>query len=84
MSLRRIRTAVLVAAVGLLGFAAASLADDRFYEIDRAEGALHAALEDLHRARHGFGGHREHAVRLIEEALHQLREAKEFAREHGR
>jgi predicted MFS family arabinose efflux permease len=72
-----------IVAVGLLSFAAGTIAQPRFGEIDRAEGALRGALNDLHAARSIFGGHKTAAERLIGQALHELQEAKGFAATHG-
>ena len=42
-------------------------------EIQRAIDALEAARANIHDAAHDFGGHREDALRSVDEALRQLR-----------
>jgi hypothetical protein len=70
-------------AVASLSFAVGTLAQGRFPEVNRAEGHLQAALGDLHAARDVFGGHKEQAEALIQQALGQLQEGKGFAASHG-
>jgi hypothetical protein len=74
---------VAALAIGLVSFAAGTLAQGRFPEINRAEGHLQAALGDLHAARDVFGGHKQQAEALIQQALGQLQEGKGFAAAHG-
>lgn len=75
-------TAALLAA-GILSFAAGAIAQGRYPEINRAEGHLQAAQGDLHAAANFYGGHKETAERLIQQALGELQEAKGFAGSHG-
>jgi len=70
-------------AIGLVSFAAGTLAQGHFPEINRAEGHLQAALGDLGSARDVFGGHKGQAENLIRGALGQLQEGKGFAAAHG-
>jgi hypothetical protein len=67
-------------AIATISFAAGTLAQGRFPEINRAEGHLQGALADLRAARDVFGGHRVAAEHLIEQALAELQEAKAVAR----
>ncbi|HWD56727.1 MAG TPA: hypothetical protein VG308_00495 [Stellaceae bacterium] len=70
-------------AIGLVSFAAGTLAQGRYPEINRAEGHLNAALGDLRAARNVFGGHKQQAEALIQQALGQLQEGKGAAAAHG-
>jgi hypothetical protein len=69
--------------IGLVSFAAGTLAQGRFPEINQAEGSLQAALAQLHAARDVFGGHKVAAERLVQQALGELQEGKAFAAAHG-
>jgi hypothetical protein len=71
-------------AVGLLSFAAGTLAQGRYPEVNRAEGHLNAALGDLRTAADFYGGHKGAAEGLINQALGQLQEGKAFAAANGR
>ena len=75
-------TAVMIG-IGLVSFAAGTLAQGRYPEINRAEGHLQAALGDLRAAANFYGGHKENAEAAINQALGQLQEAKGFAASHG-
>jgi len=70
-------------AIGLLSFAAGTLAQGRYPEVNRAEGHLNSAIGDLNAAADFFGGHKESAIALINQALGQLQEGKAFAASHG-
>jgi len=70
-------------ALGLVSFAAGTMAQGRFPDINRAEGRLQGALGDLHAARDVFGGHKAAAERLIQQALGELQEGKGFAASRG-
>ena len=78
---RKLTVAML--AIGLVSFAAGTLAQGRYPEINRAEGHLQAALGDLRAAANFYGGHKENAEAAINQALGQLQEAKGFAASHG-
>jgi hypothetical protein len=79
----RLKLTVAMLAVGLVSFAAGTLAQGRYPEINRAEGHLQAALGDLRAAANFYGGHKENAEAAINQALGQLQEAKGFAASHG-
>jgi len=83
MTRAKLKVTAAMLAVGLLSFAAGSLAQGRYPEVNRAEGHLQAALGDLHAARDVFGGHKGAAEGLIQQALGQLQEGKGFAAAHG-
>jgi hypothetical protein len=83
MSHRKITVAAAMLAVGVLSFAAGTLAQGRYAEIDRAEGSLNAALVELDHARDVFGGHKVSASRLIRDALGELQAGKAWAAAHG-
>jgi len=82
-SMSRLKPAGAIALVAVLSFAAGSFAQGRYPEIVRAENALNGALNDLQHARHIFGGHRDHAVGLINQAIGELEAGKQFAASHG-
>ncbi len=83
MSTQRMRLAGVIVAVGLMSFAAGAIAQGRFPEINRAEGALRAALNDMQRARDVFGGHKRNAEGLVNQAIGELEAGKSFAASHG-
>jgi hypothetical protein len=70
-------------AIGLVSFAAGTLAQGRYPEINQAEGALNQALGTLHAARDVFGGHKVASENLIRQALGELQAGKGFAASHG-
>ena len=84
MSKNKTKLATAFLAVGVVSFAAGTLAQGRYPEINRAEGHLNGALADLHAAANFYGGHKEAAEGLINQALGQLQEGKGFAAAHGR
>jgi hypothetical protein len=83
MTSQKLKLTAAALTIGLVSFAAGTLAQGRFPEINRAEGHLQAALGDLHAARDVFGGHKEQAEALVQQALGQLQEGKGFAAAHG-
>jgi hypothetical protein len=83
MSIRNIKLGGAIVAVGLLSFAAGTIAQGRYPEVNRAEGHLQGALADLRAARDVFGGHKATAEGLINQALGELQEGKRFAAAHG-
>jgi len=84
MQQRKFKLAAAAIAIGLVSFAAGTLAQGRYPEINRAIGSLNAALGDLHAARDVFGGHKVSAERLIREAIGELEAGKADAAGHGR
>jgi hypothetical protein len=83
MSQYKLKLAAAFLGVGLMSFAAGTLAQGRYPEINRAEGNLQQALGDLRAARDVFGGHKVSAERLVQQAIGELQEGKAFAASHG-
>jgi hypothetical protein len=83
MTRSQLKITAAILAVGVVSFAAGTMAQGRYPEVNRAEGHLQAALGDLHAARDVFGGHKGNAEGLIQQALGQLQEGKGFAAAHG-
>jgi hypothetical protein len=81
--MRSINTAAALVIVGVLAFAAGSLAQPRYPEIDQAEGQLQGALATLRSARDIFGGYKRNAEQLINQAIGQLETGKQFAASRG-
>src|SRR5579862_8688092 len=72
MSIRRMKLAGMIFAVALLSFVSGTIAQGRYPDINRAEGALQAALADLRAARNVFGGHKANAEGLVNQAIGEL------------
>ncbi len=83
MPIQRMRLAGVIFAVALMSFAAGTIAQGRYPEINRAEGALRAALNDLQHARDILGGHKRNAEGLVNQAIGELQAGKAFAASHG-
>jgi hypothetical protein len=83
MTLGSIKLTAAIVAVGLLSFAAGTIAQDRFPEMNNALGALQNARGFLDHARRDFGGHRVNAIRLIDQAMGEVEQGKQFAIQHG-
>jgi hypothetical protein len=83
MNARRMALAGAFVAVGLLSFAAGTVAQGRYPAINRAEGRLNAALGDLAAGRDVFGGHKQAAAALINQAIGELENGKQFAAANG-
>ena len=83
MTSQKLKLSAAAVAIGLVSFAAGTLAQGRYPEINQAEGSLQAALGQLHAARDVFGGHKVAAERLIQQALGELQQGKGFAAAHG-
>ena len=83
LKLAKLKLTGAMLAIGLVSFAAGSLAQGRYPEINQAEGALQNALGLLHNARDVFGGHKAAAENLINQALSELQQGKAFAASHG-
>ena len=83
MSQHKMKLAAAFLGVGLMAFAAGTLAQGRYPEINQAEGALQQALGNLRAARDVFGGHKVAAENLIRQAIGELQEGKAYAASHG-
>jgi type II secretory pathway pseudopilin PulG len=83
MSIRGIRLGGVIVIVGVLSFAAGTLAQGRYGHINQAEAALRSALYQLQIARNVFGGHKRYAEGLINQAIGQLEAGKQFAFSRG-
>jgi hypothetical protein len=83
VSTQRMQLAVIIFAVALSSFAAGTIAQGRYPEINRAEGALRAALNDMQIARDVFGGHKGNAMGLVNQAIGELEAGKALAASQG-
>jgi hypothetical protein len=83
MTRPKLKMTAAMLAIGLMSFAAGTMAQGRYPELNQAEGALNNALGLLHGARDVFGGHKVAAENLIRQALGELQEGKGFAAAHG-
>jgi hypothetical protein len=83
MTPTKLKLTAAMIAIGLVSFAAGTLAQGRYPEINQAEGSLQTALAQLRAARDVFGGHKQNAEGLIQQALGQLQAGKGFAAAHG-
>jgi hypothetical protein len=79
----RMRLGAVIFTVALVSFAAGTIAQGRYPEINRAEGALRAAMRDMQAARDVFGGHKATAEGLVNQAVGELEAGKAFAAAHG-
>jgi hypothetical protein len=83
MSRNKTKLAGAFLAIGLLSFAAGTLAQGRSPEVNQAESSLQTALAQLRAARDVFGGHKTAAENLINQALGELQAGKAYAAAHG-
>jgi hypothetical protein len=83
MITQKMRLGAAIFAVALLSFAAGTIAQGRYPEMNRAEGALRAAMNDMQLARDVFGGHKANAMGLVNQAIGELEAGKAFAASHG-
>ncbi|HEX2150703.1 MAG TPA: hypothetical protein VHG31_01740 [Stellaceae bacterium] len=82
----KIRQAALAGAfvtVALVSFAAGTVAQGRYPEINQAEFALRNAAGFLQRARDVFGGHKARAEWHIDQAIGELEAGKHWAWSRG-
>jgi hypothetical protein len=75
--------AAVIFAVALVSFAAGTIAQGRYPEINQAIGALRGALGNMQAARDVFGGHKVTAENLVNQAIGELEAGKAFAAAHG-
>ena len=83
MTRPKLKLTAAMLAIGLMSFAAGTMAQGRYPEVNQAEGALNNALGLLGNARDVFGGHKVAAENLIRQALGELQAGKGFAAAHG-
>jgi hypothetical protein len=83
MFTRRMQLAAVIFAVALLSFAAGTIAQGRYPWINQAEGSLRTALNQMQAGRGVFGGHKENAMGLVNQAIGELEAGKAFAFQHG-
>jgi hypothetical protein len=83
MQVQSVKITGAIVVAGMLSFAAGTLAQPRYPEIDAAEGSLQSALASLRHARDFFGAHKQKAERLISQAIGHLEAGKRFAAAHG-
>jgi hypothetical protein len=76
--MKRAITSMLAVLALMLAMSPATSAAGRHPEIEAALGALRDARTHLHEARHDFHGHREDAIRSIDEAIRQLKICVEY------
>jgi hypothetical protein len=77
-SMKRAFTSLVAVIALMLALSPATSAAGNHPEIEAALGALRDARMHLHEARHDFHGHREDAIRAIDEAIHQLKICMEY------
>jgi hypothetical protein len=70
-------------AIAALSFAAGTLAQGRYPEVNQAIMSLNTTLGQLHTARDVFGGHKVTAEGLIRQAIGELEAGKAWAASHG-
>jgi hypothetical protein len=74
---------ILFLTVAFLGFAFLQNALARQGHMDRALELLRSARYELNQASRNKGGHRTEAVRLVDQAIEQVREGIAVGEEHG-
>ncbi len=74
---------IIVSMCLVLGFAAGVWAEKQPHMMAAIE-HLRAAKEELNKASHDKGGHRDAAINAIEEAIHQVKEGIRFSERHER
>jgi hypothetical protein len=83
MTRPQLKLTAAMLAIGLVSFTAGTMAQGRYPDINQAEGALNNALGYLGAARDVFGGHKQTAMGLIQQAIGELQAGKGFAAAHG-
>ena len=83
MTQYKLKLAAAFVAVGLMSFAAGTLAQGRYPEVNQAIMSLNTTLGQLHTARDVFGGHKVTAEGLIRQAIGELEAGKAWAASHG-
>jgi hypothetical protein len=83
LKLPKVKLIGAMLAISLVSFTVGTLAQGRYPDINQAEGALNNALGYLNAARDVFGGHKQTAIGLIQQAMGELQAGKGFAAAHG-
>jgi hypothetical protein len=83
MTRPKLKSAAVMLAVALVSFAAGTMAQGRYPEINQAIGSLQGAMAQMHAARDVFGGHKANAEGLVRQAIGELQAGKDFAASHG-
>ena len=77
------RAGLVGALIALLAFGAGALAQSHFGDMDGAENSLQRGVGQLEHARDIFGGHRENAIGLVNQAIGEIEAGKQFASQNG-
>ena len=77
------RLALVGALIALLSFGAGALAQSHFGDMDGAENSLQRGVGQLEHARDIFGGHRQNAIGLVNQAIGEIEAGKQFASQNG-
>ena len=76
------RFVLLLGTAAMLATPSMVFAGPHYPNINAAIGALKRAIADLNRAPHDFGGHKADAIQACQNAIEQLRLAKEWNQQH--
>jgi hypothetical protein len=77
------RLGLVGALIALLSFGAGALAQSHFGDMDGAENSLQRGVGQLEHARDIFGGHRQNAIGLVNQAIGEIEAGKQFASQNG-
>ena len=77
------RAGLVGALIALLSFGAGAFAQSHFADMDGAENSLQRAVGQLEHARDIFGGHRENAIGIANQAIGEIEAGKQFASQNG-
>jgi hypothetical protein len=77
------RAGLAGALIALLSFGSVAFAQSHFGDMDGAENSLQRAVGQLEHARDIFGGHRENAIGLVNQAIGEIEAGKQFASQNG-
>ena len=77
------RVRLIGALIALLSFGAGALAQSHFGDMDGAENSLQRGVGQLEHARDIFGGHRQNAIGLVNQAIGEIEAGKQFASQNG-
>ena len=77
------RAGLVGALIAVLSFGAGAWAQSHFGDMDGAENSLQRGVGQLEHARDIFGGHRENAIGLVNQAIGEIEAGKQFASQNG-